>query len=80
MLRLGIFSNRYMLLATLSSFALMLAVVYLPVFEPIFYTFELPLRDWLTILPLTLIPSIAAELTKWILSRQECRQRSAVKA
>lgn len=80
LLRLGIFSNRYMLLATLSSFALMLAVVYLPVFEPIFYTFELPLRDWLTILPLTLIPSIAAELTKWILSRQECRQRSAVKA
>jgi Ca2+-transporting ATPase len=79
LLKLGVFSNRYMVLATLSSFLLMLAVVYLPVFEPVFYTFELPLRTWLTILPLTLIPSIAAELSKWILSRQECRQRSTMK-
>nr|MBC7244471.1 calcium-translocating P-type ATPase, SERCA-type [Chloroflexota bacterium] len=70
LLKLGVFSNRYMVWATLSSFLLMLAVVYLPLLEPIFYTFELPLRDWLTILPLTLIPSIAAELAKWILSRQ----------
>ncbi|MGC8786409.1 MAG: calcium-translocating P-type ATPase, SERCA-type [Anaerolineae bacterium] len=80
LLKLGVFTNRYMVLATLSSFLLMLAVVYLPVFEPIFYTFELPLRTWLTILPLTLIPSVAAELSKWFLSRQECRQRSPMKA
>ena len=68
--RLGVFSNRYMVWATLSSFALMLAVVYLPVFEPIFYTHELPLWEWLFILPLTLIPSAAAEITKWVYSRQ----------
>jgi Ca2+-transporting ATPase len=70
LLRLGLFSNKYMVWATLSSFALMLGVVYLPLFEPIFYTHELPLRDWLYILPLTLIPSVAAELTKWLLSRR----------
>ncbi len=70
LLRLGLFSNKYMVWATLSSFALMLGVVYLPLFEPIFYTHELPLTDWLYILPLTLVPSVAAELTKWLLSRR----------
>jgi Ca2+-transporting ATPase len=70
LLKLGVFSNRYMVWATLSSFLLMLAVVYLPLFEPIFSTVELPLRDWITILPLTMIPSIAAELAKWFLSRR----------
>jgi Ca2+-transporting ATPase len=70
LLRLGLLSNKYMLGATLSSFALMLAVIYLPVFEPIFYTHNLSLQDWLLILPLTLIPSIVAEIGKWITSRQ----------
>ncbi len=70
LLRLGLFTNKYMVWATLSSVVLMLAVVYLPLFEPIFYTHELPLRDWLYILPLVLIPSIAAELAKWVASRR----------
>ncbi len=71
LLKLGVFSNRYMLWATLSSFLLMLAVVYLPVFEPIFATAELPLRDWIMILPLTILPSVAAEIAKWFLARQD---------
>jgi len=75
--RLGVFSNRYMVWATLSSFILMLAVIYLPVFEPIFYTHELPLRDWLYILPITLIPSLAAECTKWVYSRRGRPRASA---
>lgn len=73
--QLGLFTNRYMVGATLSSMALMLAVIYLPVFEPVFYTLNLPLRDWGFILPLTLLPSVAAEITKWATSRIE--QRSA---
>ena len=73
LLRLGLFSNKYMVWATLSSFVLMLGVVYLPLFEPIFYTHNLPLRDWLYILPLTLIPSIAAEVGKWIVSQRARR-------
>jgi len=71
LLRLGLFSNRYMVWATLSSFALMLAVVYLPLFEPVFYTHNLPLRDWLYILPLTLVPSVVAEFSKWLSGRQK---------
>jgi Ca2+-transporting ATPase len=78
LLRLGIFSNKYMVWATLSSFALMLAVIYLPVFEPIFYTHNLSLQDWLMILPLTLIPSIVAEVGKWIASRREDHPAPAV--
>ena len=73
LLRLGVFSNKYMVGATLSSFALMLAVIYLPIFEPIFYTHNLSLQDWLLILPLTLIPSIVAEISKWIASRRTQR-------
>ncbi|MBM4429758.1 MAG: cation-translocating P-type ATPase [Chloroflexi bacterium] len=71
LLQLGVFSNRYMVWATLSSFVLMLAVVYLPIFEPIFYTTNLPLQEWLLILPLTLFPSLVAEASKWLMSRRD---------
>ena len=70
LLRLGVFSNRPMVLATASSFALMLGVVYLPIVQPVFSTVGLPLRDWMILLPLTLVPSVAAEVTKWLLSRR----------
>jgi Ca2+-transporting ATPase len=80
LLRLGLLSNRYMVWATLSSFLLMLAVVYWPVVQPIFYTVPLLVRDWLLIVPLTLIPSIAAELAKWFVTRRERAARSAVAA
>jgi len=70
LLRLGVFSNRPMVLATASSFALMLGVVYLPFVQPVFSTVGLPLRDWMILFPLTLLPSVAAEVTKWLLSRR----------
>jgi Ca2+-transporting ATPase len=69
LLRLGVFSNRPMVLATVSSFVLMLGVVYLPFVQPVFSTVGLPLRDWMILFPLTLLPSVAAEVTKWLLSR-----------
>ena len=69
LLKLGLFSNRYMVGATLISFALALLVVYLPVLEPIFYTYELPLRSWLFLLPLTLVPAVVAEVTKLVARR-----------
>jgi Ca2+-transporting ATPase len=66
--------------ATISSFLLMLAVVYLPVFKPIFHTADVQLRDWLVILPLTFVPSIAAEVTKGFMSRRARRMGSAAPA
>jgi len=70
LLRLGLFSNRAMVWATLSSFLLLLGVVYLPALQPIFVTVPLSASAWLVILPLTILPAIAAELTKWVVSRQ----------
>jgi Ca2+-transporting ATPase len=80
LLKLGPFSNRYMVWATLSSFLLMLVVVYWPVVQPIFYTVALPMDDWLPILPLTIIPAIAAELAKWFMTRRARTLRSATTA
>jgi Ca2+-transporting ATPase len=77
LLRLGLRSNMYMVGATLSSFLLMVAVIYLPMFEPIFYTHNLSLQDWLLILPLTLIPSIVAEIGKWMASRRSVQPAAA---
>jgi Ca2+-transporting ATPase len=67
--RLGIFSNIYMVYAVLSSMALLLIVIYVPLLEPIFDTAELTLAQWEIVLPLLLVPSLVQELTKWILAR-----------
>jgi Ca2+-transporting ATPase len=66
---IGLFTNRWMLLAFGSSFLLLLGVLYLPFLQPFFSTTALGLNEWLVILPLILIPSIAAELTKFVLRR-----------
>ena len=66
--RIGIFGNKYMNYAVLSSLALIMMVVYLPFFNTIFSTKPLGLAQWELILPLLLVPSAAAELTKYFLS------------
>jgi Ca2+-transporting ATPase len=68
--RLGFFSNRAMVLASLSSLFLLLVAIYVPVLEPIFDTYPLTLAQWEIILPLLVIPSVAAELTKWAMGRR----------
>jgi Ca2+-transporting ATPase len=67
--KIGIFSNRYMNLAILSSVALILGVIYIPFFNPIFNTVPLGWSQWEILLPLLLIPSIVAELVKWFYQR-----------
>ncbi len=68
--RLGVFSNKYMQYAVAVSLVLLMAVVYVPFLQPIFNTVALGLREWALILPLLLIPSIAAEVTKAIVRAQ----------
>jgi Ca2+-transporting ATPase len=70
---IGVFSNRWMLLAVSSSFLLLLAVLYVPFLQPFFSVMPLGLWEWLVILPLVLIPSIAAELTKLVLRHLDVR-------
>jgi Ca2+-transporting ATPase len=64
--RLGVFSNKYMQYAVVVSLALLLIAVYVPFLQPIFKTVPLGLREWEVILPLLLVPSVAAEVTKAI--------------
>ena len=50
--------------AVVSSLAIILAIVYVPFLDPIFATVQLSLREWGTLLPLILLPSVIAELSK----------------
>jgi Ca2+-transporting ATPase len=64
--KIGFFTNKWMNLAVGASFVLVMAVVYIPFFNPIFQTEALTFAEWELILPLFLVPSIAAEVTKLI--------------
>jgi P-type Ca2+ transporter type 2C len=71
--KLGIFSNKYMQYAVLSSLVILLAIIYLPFLDPIFQTTFLTVKDWIYMIPLILLPSVAAELTKWAMRRRMSR-------
>ena len=79
LLRIGVFSNRTMVYAVGSSFALLLAVVYVPFLQSAFGTVPLSATDWAEILPLLFVPAVAAELTKWG-QRVAARRRQAAEA
>jgi len=66
---IGVFSNRYMQYAVLSSLAILLAIIYVPALDPVFDTTFLTLRDWALIFPLLLTPAVVAEITKFFLRR-----------
>ena len=76
LLKIGIFSNKWMNMAVISSFVLMLGVVYLPFLNPIFQTTPLGWQQWELILPLFLIPSVVAEVTKYLINRSEKKNRA----
>jgi Ca2+-transporting ATPase len=67
LIKIGIFSNRNMNLAALSSFLLLIAVIYVPFLQPIFNTVALGWSQWELVIPLVLIPAIAAEAAKFTL-------------
>ncbi len=68
--RIGILGNKWMQIAVGSSLALLLAAVYVPVLQVFFGTIPLRPVDWLAVMPLFLISSIAAETTKAVLRRR----------
>jgi len=70
-LKIGMFKNKVMNWAILSSLVLLLAVVYIPFLQGIFDTVPLSWTQWEVILPLLLVPSIAAELTKVIYRKRK---------
>jgi Ca2+-transporting ATPase len=80
-IKVGIFKNRYMNLAVLSSIILLLIVIYVPFLQTIFKTVPLTWEQWRYLLPLLFIPAVAAELTKLVMGwlRKKQRQRRTPK-
>ncbi len=73
LLRLGIFSNRYMQYAVGLSIVLMMLVINVPFLQPIFNTHFMSVREWLMVVSLALIPAVSEEITKFGLRRRETR-------
>lgn len=53
------FQNLYLVFAVLSSLLLMLVVIYYPPLQPIFHTVTIGIREWLLIVGLASIPTVA---------------------
>lgn len=69
--KIGIFSNKTMLWATAGAFGLLLAVIYIPFMNSVFYTFPLGIVDWEIVVSFAFIPLIVGELTKVVVGRIE---------
>ncbi len=68
-LSIGLFSNRWMVLATATSFVLLLVTMYVPFLQPVFDTVPLRPDQWALVLPFVLFPFLVAEATKPIIRR-----------
>ena len=71
LIRIGIFSNKYMQAAVGLSIVLLLLVTNVPFLQPIFNTHFLSGTEWIVVLGLALIPAVAEEITKFFLRRAE---------
>jgi len=71
--KLGVFTNKWMQYAIGFSLFLLFLVVYIPVpaIRQIFNTTPITLNEWAPMLPLILLPSVAAETQKWYFNRQK---------
>jgi Ca2+-transporting ATPase len=74
----GIFSNKNMNWAVLISATLLLLVVYLPPLRGIFETAPMAWAHWQYILPLAILPAIAAEITKYFILRSLLKKQAAL--
>lgn len=71
---IGIFTNKWMQYAVLSSLAIILAIIYIPALDPIFETAFLGWQEWLIMLPMILVQGVAAELTKLFIRMPRMQQ------
>ncbi len=78
--QIGVFTNKYMQLAVLTSLVIVLAIIYVPFLDPLFDTAFLSMQDWLIMLPLIFVPAIAAEVSKLIAQRELRAARPAAQA
>ncbi len=72
LLKLGLFTNKFMQYAVGFSLFLLLLVVYIPIptVQQIFNTTPITFNEWLPMIPLIFLPSIVAEIQKAVMNRQ----------
>ena len=75
--KIGFFKNKLMNWAVIGSLLLIILVIYIPFLQPIFNTAPLSIGHWLEIIPLILIPSVAAELTKTVIRKWMKKEKTA---
>ncbi|MCS7239653.1 MAG: cation-translocating P-type ATPase [Candidatus Bipolaricaulota bacterium] len=68
LVKVGLFTNRWMQWAFVTSVALLLLVVYTPPLRAVFNTLPLTLPMWAAILPLSLVPFLVVEARKILLN------------
>ncbi|MHB1355091.1 MAG: cation-translocating P-type ATPase [Anaerolineae bacterium] len=73
MFSIGLFTNKAMFYGVALSTVLLLAVIYIPFLQPVFDTAPLGWAQWRFVGPLLLVPTIAAEVMKFVLARIEAR-------
>ncbi len=64
--KIGLFSNRLMVLAIATTFLLQLMLIYVPLMQRFFSTEALSLRDLMIALVVSTVVFIAVEIEKWI--------------
>lgn len=77
LLKIGLFKNKLMNWAVLGSLVLIILVIYVPFLQPVFNTASLGWAQWVAILPLILIPSVAAEVAKYAMQNKLRKEREA---
>ena len=73
LLKIGIFSNKWMQYAVGFSLVLLVLVTTVPFLQPVFNTHAMTGIEWLIVLGLALIPAISEEITKFFLRLQDRR-------
>jgi len=74
LLKVGIFGNKWMNIAVLASAVLMIPVLYVPFLQDVFNVVPMGWEEWRVIIPLFMIPSIAAEAVKYYITYRQKRQ------
>jgi Ca2+-transporting ATPase len=73
--KIGFFTNKYMQYAVSASIVLLLLVIYVPFLREIFDTVILTFEHWVYLLPLIVMPSVVAEITKMYLRSLHEKER-----
>ena len=75
--KIGFFTNKYMQYAIAASIVMLGLVLYVPFLEDIFDAVTLSLEHWAYMIPLIVMPSVVAELTKVYLRNLHEREEAA---